>query len=85
MSDQQIIQQIKHKNQQGITALLDKYGAALYGSIYEQVALESAAKAMMQEVVIAVWKDIDNYNQQQTKFFTWLLRHCKKHITNSVK
>ena len=75
--DAGIILQLKNGNQQAMATVLDKYGDALYGAIYQIVRSEDIAKDLMQDACIKIWNNIKSYDEQKGRLFTWLLRVCR--------
>ena len=75
--DASMILQLKNGEQQAMAAILDKYGDALYGAIYQIVRSEDIAKDLMQDDCIKIWKNIKSYDEQKGRLFTWLLRVCR--------
>ena len=72
-----MILQLKNGNQQAMAAILNKYGDALYGAIYQIVRSEDIAKDLMQDASIKIWKNIKSYDENKGRLFTWLLRICR--------
>lgn len=75
--DANVILQLKNGDQRAMAAVLDKYGDALYGAIYQIVRSEDIAKDLMQDACIKIWKNIKSYDEQKGRLFTWLLRVCR--------
>ena len=75
--DATMILQLKNGDQKAMAAVLNKYGDALYGSIYQIVRSEDIAKDLMQDASIKIWKNIKSYDEQKGRLFTWLLRICR--------
>ena len=72
-----MVLQLRKGNQQAMATLLDKYGDALYGAVYQIVRSEDIAKDLMQDASIKIWKNIKSYDESKGKLFTWLLRICR--------
>ena len=75
--DAAMVLRLKNGDQQAMAALLNKYGDALYGVIYQIVKSEDIAKDLMQDASIKIWKNIGNYDENKGRLFTWLLRVCR--------
>ena len=75
--DASVILRLKNGDQRAMAAVLDKYGDALYGAIYQIVRSEDIAKDLMQDACIKIWKNIKSYDEQKGRLFTWLLRVCR--------
>lgn len=74
MSDSQIIQQLKDRNQQAIAEILKKYGNALYGIIYREVSKESLAIDTMNTLCLEVWNNAQKFDNKKEQLFTWLTK-----------
>lgn len=74
ISDIQIIQQLKQKDRQVITIILEKYGDVLYGNIYQKVTSEKIAKVTMQTVFLRIWQEANLFDETKERFLLWLLK-----------
>ncbi len=83
--DISMILQLKNGDQQAMAAILDKYGDALYGAVYQIVRSEDIAKDLMQDACIKIWKNIKSYDEQKGRLFTWLLRVCRNTAIDKVR
>ena len=75
--DAGMVLRLKNGDQQAMATILNKYGDALYGAIYQIVRSEDIAKDLMQDAAIKIWKNIGNYDENKGRLFTWLLRVCR--------
>lgn len=80
-----MVLQLKNGDQQAMAAILNKYGDALYGAVYQIVRSEDIAKDLMQDAAIKIWKNIDNYDENKGRLFTWLLRVCRNTAIDKVR
>lgn len=53
--------------------LYDKYSGILYGIILKIVKREDFAENILQDTFIKIWKNINSYNTEKGRLFTWLL------------
>lgn len=83
--DISVILQLKNGDQRAMATILDKYGDALYGAIYQIVRSEDIAKDLMQDASIKIWKNIKSYDEQKGRLFTWLLRVCRNTAIDKVR
>lgn len=72
--EKKIIRLMRARDKQAINLLYDHYGDSLYGIVRRIIKEDEAAKGVMQESFIKVWKNIDRYNPEKARLFTWLLR-----------
>ncbi len=64
---------LKSKDQQAFSYLYDNYGAALYGVAMKMLNKEEAAKDLLQEVFIKIWRNIASYDPSRGRLYTWML------------
>jgi len=83
--DLSMILQLKNGDQKAMAQVLDKYGNALYGAIYQIVRSEDIAKDLMQDASIKIWKNIKSYDEKKGRLFTWLLRVCRNTAIDKVR
>ena len=62
-----------------------QYRGALYNVILQLVPDKEIANDVLQEVFITVWKNIDKYDAQKGKLFTWLLRVTRNTAINTLR
>lgn len=80
-----MVSRLKNGDQEAMAAILDKYGDALYGAIYQIVRSEDIAKDLMQDAAIKIWKNIGNYDENKGRLFTWLLKVCRNTAIDRVR
>ena len=73
-ADQCFAELLKTKNLEAFAQLYDRYAGALYGFICRTTPDRVQAEALLQQVFIKAWKEIDCYNPSKERLFTWLLR-----------
>ncbi len=73
IEEQELVAQLKKKDQKAIALLYDNYSAALYGVVLRVVQNEAVAEDTLQEVFVKIWKSIDNYDRSKGRLFTWML------------
>ncbi len=52
--------------------LYDRYGAALYGVALRIVKRQVFAEEVVQDAFVKIWKNIDRYDSDKGRFFTWM-------------
>lgn len=53
--------------------LYDNYSAALFGIICRIVQDEDAARDLLQDTFIKIWRNVLNYDAAKGRLFTWML------------
>jgi len=84
-TDQELALLLQKGDQQAIARILEKFGDALYGSIYKMVQSEAIAKDLMQDTCVKIWKNGKSYDASKGKLFTWLLRIARNTALDKVR
>lgn len=74
----------KHDNE-AYQYLYINYRGALFTIINQFVADTETANDILQEVFIAVWKNIDKYNPEKGRLFTWLHALTRNTSINTIR
>ncbi len=72
-TESELIALLKQRSQASFSYLYDNYAAALYSVIFSVLQDKELANDVLQEVFIKVWKQIDQYNPEKGRLFTWLV------------
>lgn len=91
-TDRQLARHLFEQDRSAFHYLYDKYAAGLYGLILGRVPDEAIARDLLVKVFVRVWQDIDLYNPDTHRIFTWLLvitnkmviEHTGNHIDTIV-
>jgi len=83
--DNDLILLLQKGDQRAIALILEKYGDALYGAIYNMVQSEAIAKDLMQDACVKIWKNGSKYDPKKGRLFTWLLRIVRNTTLDKVR
>ena len=72
-TESELVALLKQRTQTAFSYLYDNYAAALYSVIFSVLQDKELANDVLQEVFIKVWKQIDQYNPEKGRLFTWLV------------
>src|ERR1044072_3098582 len=72
-TEQELVHGLKARNQRVFSYLYDHYSPALYGVVLKILNDENAAGDTLQEVFLKIWRNIDRYNEEKGRLFTWML------------
>lgn len=78
-TEQELVASLQNKDQQAFSYLYDNYAPALYGVIMKMLNRKEAAKDLLQEVFVKIWRNIGSYDAEKSKLYTWML-----HITRNA-
>lgn len=73
-ADQRLVDLLKNKSPDAFGQLYDQYAGALYGFICRVVSNTGQAEALLQDVFVRIWKEIDGYEPTKERLFTWMFR-----------
>src|SRR6186997_886444 len=76
---------LKQRTQTAFSYLYDNYSPALYGVIVSIVQDRELANDVLQEVFIKVWRQIDQYNPEKGKLYTWLINICRNASIDTLR
>jgi RNA polymerase sigma-70 factor (ECF subfamily) len=72
-TESELVALLKQRTQTAFSYLYDNYAPALYSTIFSVLQDKELANDVLQEVFIKVWKQIDQYNPEKGRLFTWLV------------
>ncbi len=64
---------LKQRTQSSFNYLYDNYSAALYTTIVSILQDKEMANDVLQEVFIKIWRQIEQYNSDKGRLFTWMI------------
>lgn len=78
MTQEELLQLIKRKDQLALAALYDRYGRSLFAIIFHQVRHRERAEEILEEAFARIWKNIGHYSSADGRLFTWLVAQTRK-------
>lgn len=73
ITEEELIFKLKRFDEQAFSYLYDNYSGALFGIIKRNIPNDLQAGDMLQEVFIKIYKNIEQYNPERGKLFTWMV------------
>lgn len=73
----QIVERLKARDRSGITLLYEHYSPALFRILLERLGAKELAQEALQDVFMKIWSNIDQYDANKGRFFTWMVRITK--------
>jgi len=83
--DNNLILLLQRGDRRAIALILEKYGDALYGAIFNMVRSEAIAKDLMQDACVKIWKNGSKYDESKGRLFTWLLRVTRNTALDKIR
>ncbi len=72
-NEQELVAMLKQRTQEAFNYLYDNYSASLYTVIVSVIQDKELANDVLQEVFIKIWRQIDQYNADKGRLFTWMI------------
>jgi len=69
-----LVESLKTKSQAAFAQVYDRYAGALFSFICRTTNDTARAEALLQEVFVRLWKEIDHYDPLKERLFTWIFR-----------
>ena len=73
MSQDELLALIYRKDEKAFTQLYDMYAKSLFAVISSLIKNTEEAEDVLQEVFVKIWKNLDSYNENKGRFYTWIL------------
>ena len=84
-TEAELVAALKKKENAAFRHLYLHYRGALFNLINQIVYETETANDVLQEVFITVWKNIEKYDPQKGKLFTWLLNVTRNTAINKIR
>lgn len=76
---------LRQRRQEGMRELFTHYGGALLTIISKIIDQPEVAEEVLQDVLMKVWKNIDQYDESKSRFFTWMARIARNAAIDKVR
>ena len=73
VSDLDLLNAIKRRDEQALAALYDRYRLILFGLTMRILSSREEAEDVLQEVLLQVWRRASDFDEQRGRPFTWLV------------
>lgn len=84
-SEEELVLLLKQQSRQAFDYLYRQYGAVLYGVINKVVYDEQTAQDVLQEVFIKIWNNIDRYDAQKGRLYTWMINIARNAAIDKLR
>lgn len=72
MRAEDLIQQLKKRDEQALSYLYDHYSGALMGIIVRILGNKEVAEEILQKTMLKVWNGIESFNAEKSSLYTWM-------------
>lgn len=84
-SEEELILLLKQQSRQAFDYLYRQYSAVLYGVINKVVYDEQTAQDVLQEVFIKIWNNIERYDAQKGRLYTWMINIARNAAIDKLR
>ncbi|GAB4000844.1 sigma-70 family RNA polymerase sigma factor [Spirosoma daeguense] len=81
----QLVKDLQAKSQSAFHQLYDAYSPALYGIILRLVHDKELAQDLLHDAFIKIWTNIDQFNPEKGKLFTWLVTLTRNLVFDELR
>ena len=85
LSEDELVQRLRARDEAAMTLFYDKYSAALYGVILRIVKKEEIAEDVLQEGLVKIWHSFASYDAGKGRLFTWVLNVCRNLAIDKIR
>lgn len=73
-TEPELVALIKSQRKEGFDLLYANYADAFYNVILRSVKDAALSEDIMQEVFVKIWRNIDKYDPDRARLYTWMIR-----------
>lgn len=85
VSEEVLVAKLTQRDQKAFHWLYDQYSPALYGVVLKIVRDDELAQDLVQDIFIKIWKNLDSYDSDKGRLFTWLLNIARNTAIDSLR
>jgi len=84
-SEEELVSRLQERSHEAFALLYDRYYEAMLGVINTIVKNADEAENLLQDVFVKVWKNINRYDSNKGRLFTWLITICRNTALNFLR
>lgn len=84
-SEEELVALLKQRVQSAFSYLYDHYSASLNGIIINIVEDVNTSTDILQEVFLKIWQQIDQYDPQKGRLFTWMFQIARNAAIDMIR
>ena len=73
-NEAELVVALKRHESDAYRYLYLNYRGSLYNAILQIISEQETASDILQEVFVTIWQNIDKYDPEKGRLFTWLLK-----------
>ena len=84
-TETELVQLLKQRTHAAFSYLYDHYAGALYNVILSILQDKELANDVLQEVFIKIWKQVDQYDVERGRLYTWLVNITRNACIDTLR
>jgi RNA polymerase sigma-70 factor (ECF subfamily) len=84
-SEDELVLLLKQRTQPAFNYLYDNYSSALYTVIISILQDKELASDILQEVFVKIWRQIEQYNAEKGRLFTWMINIARSASIDTLR
>ena len=85
ISDIELVSQILHQDQNGLSILYDRYGKQIYSFAYHTLQNQNDAEEVTQDVFLTLWEKSDKWDSAKGSLISWLMRLTRNKSIDRIR
>lgn len=85
VNEEELVRQLVARDEQALRFVYEQYGPALLTTLRRVVRDEELAQDVLQEGLLKIWNNIDRYDAERGRLFTWMVRLCCNHAIDALR
>ncbi len=81
----ELVALLKQRHESAFNYLYDHYSGSLYSVIVNVVSDRELANDLLQEVFVKIWRQIETYDNNKGRLFTWMLNVARNASIDAVR
>ena len=81
----ELVQLLKQRTHAAFSYLYDHYAGALYNVVLSIIHDKELANDVLQEVFIKIWKQIDQYDAERGRLYTWMVNITRNACIDTLR
>lgn len=84
-TETELVQLLKQRTHAAFSYLYDHYSGALYNVILSILQDKELANDVLQEVFIKIWKQVEQYDAERGRLYTWLVNITRNACIDTLR
>lgn len=84
-SEEALIGLLKSRSREGFDYLYAQYSGAIFSVVLTFISDREQAEDVLQEVFLKIWKQIESYDAQKGRLYTWMLQITRNSCIDVVR